>query len=913
MAVPPRVTPRRSEPTDLMKVTPSGRVNFQGQSVSAPPQVRASSAVQQPTPYVGKAASDKGLFMLAEGLQYFNAEIGKLAYTQRQQWEEGQVEKARTEAVTNPDKVAEVFRVGLDKAVEQGLFPRNAHPKYRFAYLEQGAKNMALSGLPAFLEEKARSLTTADSTEPIESTLNAYIDEYANTSGLTSSPIAYAAFREAAFPTTLRVAADTRKKREDNFNEARVEGLDQTISGLSRGLIEGLKLESDNDRLLAADASYRDLQTVYDSIRKDFPQIDATKQFTGAFVSGLNSAVNNGEIHPREAMMVLKDAAGKLKSGTGAWSDISDVQSALSGAYATWENKAIQLESINKNKVNQQNANFEEGVLNAFQEASDNGTFDSLNTSTDLDKIGRDIALKENPELVSDPVALRRKVRDLRLDFGETLENEQKYLQDVRWIEDEIINNPQGAAQLLRTMYDSRQITKATYDEYAKRSQDAADIGNYLNEGGFNTKLGNIEGLATSLVVPKGVQGAIMALSGDQTQKIVDLQTFGENVFRTTATELVSRKLNSDPTLRQPENATRRAGVVQEAVNEAYVETTKRISQEVEDSKDPKTAIREQEKAQEYGSMAQKVSVLEDAVNQLQFISPSGLTTPETVDFKVRIAKAPQELRYLAQQIGVATGEEKTRLNNAYQKMLSIVGYGPQAILSGKTEDGIEVPVADIKKNPMLTPIFRNEREYDAVVNEAKQGIIDAPAQTQNLISFIQDAEGFYEKAYWDNKQWSIGHGTRSFEGEVITKEEAAQRLNEEIASHAERIDAAQEEAGILLSEGQRNALISFDYNTGEGVSVIKRFGNNPEAMKQKMMEYINETKNGVKVKSKGLQNRRLKEIALFDSGDAVVAQPTDLNNTTLSKLMATLGIDTEKEIEQFLRQQKALSKQRSL
>ena len=933
MAVPPRVTPRRSEPTDLMKVTPSGKVSFQNQSVATPPQVRASSAVQQPTPYVGKTAPDKGLFMLAEGLQYFNAEIGKLAYTQRQQWEEGQVEKATADAVTNPDKVAEVFRVGLDRATEQGLFPRNAHPKYRIAYLEQGAKNMALSGLPAFLEEKAKSLTTADSTEPIDSTLNTYIDEYANTSGLTSSPIAYAAFREAAFPATLRVAADTRKKREDSFNEARVEGLDQTISGLSRGLIEGLKLESDTDRSLAADASYRDLQTVYDSIRKDFPQINATKQFTGAFVSGLNSAVNNGEIHPREAMMVLKDAAGKLKSGTGAWADIADVQSSLSGAYATWENKAIQLESINKNKVNQQNTNFEEGVLNAFQEESNNGTFDSLNTTTDLDKIGRDVALQENPELASDPVALRRKVRDLRLDFGETLENEQKYLQDVRWIEEEIINSPQGATQLLRTMYDSRQITKATYDAYIKRAQDASDIGTYLNEGGFNTKLGNIEGLATSLVIPKGAAGQIAALTGGQTQRIVDLQTFGENVFRTTATELVSRKLNADPSLRQPENATRRAGVIQEVVNEAYSETAKRISQELKDSKDPAAVAREQEKVQNYGAMANKVAVFEDAVEQLQFISPSGLTTPETVDFKVRIAKAPQELRYLAQQIGVATGDEKKRLNNAYQKMVSIIGYGPQAVLSGKTEDGIAISLEELKQNPMNTPIFRNEREFDAVVSEAKQGIIDAPAQTQNLISFLQDAEGFSEKAYWDNKQWSIGYGTRSSAGEVITKEEAAQRLNEEIASHAERIDMAQEEAGIVLSEGQRNALISFDYNTGEGVSVIKRFGGNPAAMKQKMMEYA---------QSKGLANRRLKEIALFDAKDAVVAQPTDLNNTTLSRLINTLGIDSEEvrnnllqegqqkgftgsnldeyvqkqiqtNISQFLRQQKALSKQRSI
>jgi GH24 family phage-related lysozyme (muramidase) len=910
MAIPPRVVPRREAPTDLMKVTPSGRVNFQGLGGSVP-QVRASSSVQQPTPFIGKAAPRTDLFQLAEGLQYFNGEIGKLAYTQRQQWEESQVEKAKTEAITNPEKVAEVFRVGLDKAVEQGLFPRNAHPKYRFAYLEQGAKNIALTGLPAFLEEKAQKLTTADSTEPIEATLNTYIDEFASNSGLAESPIAYAAFREAAFPATLRVAADTRKKREDNFNAARVEGLDQTISGLTGGLISSASVESDTDRALAIDASYRDLQTVYDSIRRDFPQIDATKQFTGSFISGLNASVNRGEIHPREATLLLQDAATKLKSGTGAWADIADVQSAISGAYATWENKAIQLESVNKQKVNEQDKRFDEAVLNKFQEYLDNGVFDSLNTSTDLDKIGMEVALAENPDLAGNQDALRRRVRDLRIQFAETIENEEKYTQDGRWIEDEIRNNPQGAVQLLQTMYDNRQLTKATFDEYFKKAQDAADISGYLNEGGFNSKLGNIEGIAKELITPRNNMGFFASMNSQQTQQLVDLQTFGEEVFRTTATELVAQKLNADPSLR--ENSTSRAGAIQAAVNEAYVETSKRMNQRLTEVKDPKFLLQEKERVTKYGTMSQKVSVLEDAVTQLQTLSPSGLTTPETVDFKVRIAKAPQELRYLAQQIGVATGEEKQRLLNAYQQMVSVVGYGPKAILSGKTEDGIPVALEDVKTNPMSTPIFRNSKEYESVIQEANQGIIDAPAQTQNLISFLQDVEGFYEKAYWDNKQWSIGHGTRSSQGEVITKEEAAQRLNEEIDSHAQRIDMALEDTGIILSEGQRNALISFDYNTGEGVSVVKRFGGDPQAMKQKMMEYVFETKNGVKVRSKGLVNRRLKEVALFDSGDATIAKPTDLENTTLSRLLDTLGIDTEEEIAQFLRKQKMMSKQRSL
>jgi GH24 family phage-related lysozyme (muramidase) len=899
-----------------MQINPSGRVNFQGRAVGSPPQVRASSTVQQPTPYIGKTAPDKGLFMLAEGLQYFNAEIGKLAFTQRKEWESGQVEKGKTDAIVDPAKVSEVFKIGLDKAAEQGLFPKNAHPRYRFAYLEQGAKNMALTGLPAFLEGKAESLTTADSTEPIESTLSTYIDEYANNSGVTSSPLAYAAFREAAFPEVLRVAASTRRARETNFNNARLEGLDQNISGLTRGLIEGLKLENDNDRSLAADASIRDIQTTYDNIRRDFPQVDATKQFTSSFVAGLNASVNNGEMLPREAMMVLKDAASKLKAGTGAWADISEVQSAISGAYANWENKAIQLESINKNKVSEQNKNFEEAVLNRFQEEDNKGTFDSLNTTTDLDKIGMEVALEKNPELANDALALRRVVRDLRLDFATTLENEQKYLQDVRWIEDEITNSPEGATQLLRTMYDSGQLTKATYDEYIKRAQDASDIGTYLNEGGFNTKLGDIKGLSASLVVPTGFRGELVTLSGSQTERIVDIQTFGERVFRTTATELVSRKLSADPSLRQPENATRRAGVIQEAVNESYSETAKRISQKIEEDKDPNAAIREQEMAQQYGSMANKVEVFEDALSQLQLISPSGLTTPETVDFKVRISKAPEELRYLAQQIGVATGEEKQRLNNTYQKMVSIIGYGPKAIVTGKTEDGLPVPLEEIKKNAMLTPVFRNIAEFNAVFSEAKQAASNAP-ETRDLISFVQSVEGFSEKAYWDNKQWTVGYGTKSFEGEVVTKEEAAARLQKELQGHASAVDTAAETSGFTFTKGQRNALISFAFNNGDmaASSVIQRFGGNTEALKKKMMEFFKETKNGVKVRSQGLVNRRLKEIALFDSGDATIAEPFVYEESILVKLLDVLGIDRNdpKQFNEFFRKQKALSQQRSL
>ena len=929
MAIPPRVVPRRAEPTDLMKVTPSGRVDFQGQSVGTPPQVRASSAVQQPTPYVGKTAPDKGLFMLAEGLQYFNAEIGKLAYTQRQQWEEGQVEKATAEAITNPDKVAEVFRVGLDKATEQGLFPRNAHPKYRIAYLEQGAKNMALMGLPAVLEEKARSLTTADSTEPIESTLNAFIDEYANDSGLTSSPIAYAAFREAAFPATLRVAADTRQKREENFNNARLEGLEQNINGQATALLSAMSIEKETDRDIATSQSLRGLQTTYNNIRRDFPQVDATKEFTSSFLSSLNASVYNGQITPRDAMQVGETAASSLKSGTGAWADISDVQTAISGVMATWEGRAASQGNTAQQIKNQKEAALNEKISDAFEQTITDGTFTQLNNNTDLEVIGVEAALEVYPEMAGNTDFLRRKVRELKIETQERLENSEKFFTENPTLEKLLDEDPQMARVYLNANKSS--INRETFEKYSKKIDEVDDIKKFLDEGGYTKKLSEIEPMVRDTIAPKNswenmIGGTSDPLTSSEQEEIVELQSFGEQTFRTLSTEFLRTELMENPELRQDQVSRETASM--KAVNAAWTETQKRMTDYRVKSKGNPTDLnadpvnQKQQKIATYGTFYRTVSLLEDARDNMTISENAStkqeifetLTTAQNVDFKIRFAEAPKELNSIASKMGMASPSdpEYNQLKAAYNKILGIAGYGAQSVIRGKTEHGMPVDVNNIKQNWRNVPIFRNNEEYQAVWKEAKEAVAPV-SDTKNLLDFVKQAEGFASTAVWDNKQWSVGYGTKGSQGETLSEAEALARLEQELQGHAAAVDTAAEAANVSFTEGQRNALISFGFNNGDSVveSVIKRFGGNPTALKKKMMEYTKETKNGQLVFSQGLQNRRLKEIAMFDSA-ALAPSTLPTEPSTLEQLFSILEIDTPEEEREFTRRQSMFSRQRT-
>jgi lysozyme len=130
----------------------------------------------------------------------------------------------------------------------------------------------------------------------------------------------------------------------------------------------------------------------------------------------------------------------------------------------------------------------------------------------------------------------------------------------------------------------------------------------------------------------------------------------------------------------------------------------------------------------------------------------------------------------------------------------------------------------------------------------------------KDLIGLVKEFEGFNPRAYNDYKQISVGYGTKGKEGEVLNEEQASERLKSELSGHAERIAKAAELKGIVLNQNQFNALTSFDYNTGKGENLVERFGDNPQQLASKILEY---TKAGGK-DLPGLVKRRQIEAALF-------------------------------------------------
>ena len=138
--------------------------------------------------------------------------------------------------------------------------------------------------------------------------------------------------------------------------------------------------------------------------------------------------------------------------------------------------------------------------------------------------------------------------------------------------------------------------------------------------------------------------------------------------------------------------------------------------------------------------------------------------------------------------------------------------------------------------------------------------------------------EGFNAKAYWDYKQWSIGHGTKAAgPGETITREAAERALAAELSTHQQNVDRAAASVGLKLTPGQRDALTSFDFNTGDAAKLIASSGGNIAEIERRMPSWNKVTQGGRKVVSPGLIARRAKEIAMFRSkgGEAAAAQAT--------------------------------------
>ena len=179
------------------------------------------------------------------------------------------------------------------------------------------------------------------------------------------------------------------------------------------------------------------------------------------------------------------------------------------------------------------------------------------------------------------------------------------------------------------------------------------------------------------------------------------------------------------------------------------------------------------------------------------------------------------------------------------------------------------IPKAERKAAPTVTDVpvagGTQKMQWDEASSQWAPIQTSAPeAGPSDLIPFVAGLEGFNPKAYSDSGQTSIGFGTRARDGEKeITKEEASRRLQSELAASSKRVDDAAAAAGVVYEPNERNALISFDFNTGQGQSVISRFAGDKKALVSKMAEY-NKLDAGDDAPSQGLINRRSKEIQLF-------------------------------------------------
>jgi GH24 family phage-related lysozyme (muramidase) len=155
-----------------------------------------------------------------------------------------------------------------------------------------------------------------------------------------------------------------------------------------------------------------------------------------------------------------------------------------------------------------------------------------------------------------------------------------------------------------------------------------------------------------------------------------------------------------------------------------------------------------------------------------------------------------------------------------------------------------------------------------AAANDPKEPITNTPTKvgevSENLVNFVKKKEGFRPRAYWDHKQWSIGYGTKSTEGEIINEQEADKRLREVLQKSQDDVLAHARKNNYDFNQNQVDALTSFVYNLGPGIlnQLTGKGSRSIEEIAAKIPEY---NKASGKIEP-GLQKRRAEEYAMFSS-----------------------------------------------
>ena len=171
------------------------------------------------------------------------------------------------------------------------------------------------------------------------------------------------------------------------------------------------------------------------------------------------------------------------------------------------------------------------------------------------------------------------------------------------------------------------------------------------------------------------------------------------------------------------------------------------------------------------------------------------------------------------------------------------------------------------KKNSLELDLQNDPLKY----NNLLKNTTSLP-QNIDLYKFVKEQEGFTPKAKEDGDQISVGYGTRGSAGEILSESEASLRLEKELQMHEKRVDELAAKNNMQLTTNQRNALISYDFNTGEVGGVFSRANGDVNKLGDAIRNGIKTMKvmkNGVlhrNVPSKGLADRREREAKLAET-----------------------------------------------
>ena len=201
----------------------------------------------------------------------------------------------------------------------------------------------------------------------------------------------------------------------------------------------------------------------------------------------------------------------------------------------------------------------------------------------------------------------------------------------------------------------------------------------------------------------------------------------------------------------------------------------------------------------------------------------------------------------------------------------------PEVVPTVPEEEPEKPPVTEAVKPKARPPIpegpsFENYKrsrssraeQLELPLDNAKPAVGSVGKTTTDLVKQFEGE--FQSKAFWDNKQYSIGFGTvaNKGKGQTMTLAQAEKELAKELTGHAKKVDSYDKTYNWTPNE--RAALISFTFNLGDGG--LDKLTNKGKRTKQEIAEkillYNKETVKGKKQFSKGLDNRRKAERKKF-------------------------------------------------